>query len=474
MLRKLGKLLFFILLALPLSASVKTVSAEYFMEGEALQFQIIAKGFDITVPEISLIEGYPVEMLRTSQEAVLINSRKANKLTKTYQLFPKKDFTIPPFKLLIDGGVKTTQAHDVVLKKISKTLSEDFDLQMSLEKKAVYLGEELTLKVTFTYKDVEDYTILPPEFSEISVQELNSKEWKKEDGRWVEELTYSLKPHKEGNLILAPLKARLEVLKEGYKNLNNKSRYTQKISVYSNALNLEVKPLAEDLSLVGEYSLTASVNKQKVNMGEAVILTLMIEGEGNLDNLDALTLQIPDATIYTKESKKDDEKRLHTKTFELICEHNFTIPAFTLPYFHTKTRTPKILRTHAFDINVINGLRLPQEKGSDDKEIQNKTEKETISMSEKLLFFLIGSLSTLVLIAAYTIWKKRTQTVRHPSWFKAIQESTSQDSLFKKMVPHLGKDKTLDRLIYRLEGENVSDFKKLKKEIILRAKKLSK
>ena len=72
------------------------------------------------------------------------------------------------------------------------------------------------------------------------------------------------------------------------------------------------------------------------------------------------------------------------------------------------------------------------------------------------------------------IWKKKKEPTKHPSLIKALRKITSQDTRFKKMVPYLDKDRRLYRLIYHLEGEARSDFKEVKKEILLNVKNLSK
>jgi len=473
MLHKLGKIFFLILLTLPLSASVEISAPKHFMEGEALRFQLIAKGFHIKMPEISKIEGYALENIKSSEEAVLINSKKANKITRIYQFFPKSDVTIPSFEILIDNKLETTQAKYVALKKIAKTISENFDFQMKLSKQKAYTTESLTLTITFSYKNLEDYELPELDLPNFITEELSSKEWQDKNGRWIEEISYRLKPQKTGILKLKPLKARVLVLKDGYKNLNNRSKYTQKLSVYSNSLDLDVQALPKELSLVGDYKLFTTINKDKINVGEAITLTLGIEGEGNIDNLDAFKLDIPNTTVYAKQSKRDKDRHLHIKTFDILADQDFTIPSFSLSYFNTKTQTPEVLKSKAFNVKVTNN-RSPIKKPHLNKNlIKDDLPKENVTMLEKTLFFVIGSLFTLVLLTLYKLWKIRNVSQKRPPLIMSLKKSTNQETLFKKMVPYIGKDRRLDRLIYLLEGETLPNFKEVKKEILIHMKNMS-
>jgi len=469
MLNKLGKQLLLLLMALPLSASVKMLAPDHFMEGEALSFQVIARGFKVKIPQIESIEGYSVENIKTSEETIIINTRRANKVTKTYRMFAKKSIVIPSFAIEIDDTCVKTKNKKVELQKITKTISDNFDLQMQLDKTDAYIGEESVLSVTFAYKDLEDYSLSEVDFSDFLLKELGTKEWIRADGHRVEEIRYSLTPQAEGRLILPPLKAEVEVLKSGH---------TRKISLFSNKLTLNVTALPKGLSLIGEYQLNASINRQSVNAGEAVTLVLTIEGVGNMDNLDALDLHIPGTMVYVKSVQKRQDNTIaqYSKTFEIISDRNFTIPAITLHYFDKTSQRKKTIQSRAFDIEVFanNLLRdKPKEKLDKDEVFKEITyEEERITGMERLIYFLIGILSSMVFMFMYKQFKNKTQPKKQPELIQVLKKIKTQDALFKKMVPHVGRDKDLDRLIYRLEGVEAVDFKEIKKEIIQKVQML--
>lgn len=470
MLNKLGKpLLLFFMVMLPLSASVEMHAPDHVMEGEALHFQIIARGFNVKIPQITTIAGYSVENIETSEETIIINMRRANKVTKTYRVFPKKSITIPSFTIEVDQKDEKTKNKKIKLQKITKTISDHFDLQMYLNKRDAYVGEEVVLNVIFAYKNVEDYILPEVNFPDLLLKELSSKEWVREDGYSVEEIRYALRPQAEGKLRLRPLKAEAEVLKGGD---------IQNVPIYSNELMLNVKALPKGVSLFGEYQIDTRVDKQRVNAGEAVELILTIEGNGNLDMLDDLELEIPGTTLYAKSVQKHVENSIevYTKTFEVISDKNYTIPAITLTYFDKESQRKKTIQSRAFDVEVIGThLDIDNSKAKPVKEEAFKKmgeETERITAMERVIYFLIGVLSSIVFMRIYRQFKNKMQLKKEPELIHELKQIKTQDTLFKKIVPYAGRDRRLDRLIYQLEGKETANFKEIKKEILQRVQTL--
>ncbi|GIT97209.1 BatD family protein [Sulfurovum sp. TSL1] len=463
MLNKLGKTFLFLIVMLPLSASVEMHAPDHVMEGEALHFQIIARGFNVKIPPIKSIEGYSVENTETSEETIILNTRRASKVTKTYRIFPKKSITIPAFTIEVDQKDEKTKNKKIRLQKITKTISDHFDLQMHLNKRDAYSGEEVVLTVIFAYKNVEDYSLPEVTFPGLLLKELSSKTWIRADGYSVEEIRYTLRPQTEGKLTLSPLKAEAEVRKGGD---------IQRVSIYSNELLLNVKALPKGVSLFGAYQLDTRVDTQRVNAGEAVELILTIEGSGNLDTLDDLDLDIPGTTLYVKSVQKHQEKStgVYRKVFEIISDKNYTIPAITLSYFDQESQRKKTIQSKAFDVEVIeshrakNNSKAKPAKDEVSKKMANATER--ITDMERVIYFLIGVLSSIVFMLVYRQFKNKTELKKQPELVHELKQIKTQDALFKKIVPYVGRDRHLDRLIYQLEGKETANFKEIKKKII--------
>jgi len=439
--KNLGNTIFMLLfISFDLCAWVKTTAHESIMKTEVLEFTVIAKGFSVKFPKIEYIDGYVVQNIKTSHEATLINAKKADKVTKVYSLTPDKDVVLPVFSIKVDGKIEKTKALLVKVKKRTQTQSSDYKLSMDINKKTPMVGEKMILHVRLVYKDLLDYTVFTPHFNDFSLKELSDKEYENDKGEWVEELAYEIIPKKVGTFILHPAKAAIELSVPKHKKRN----------IYSNALRLSVKAIPNNLSIIGDYELHASVNKTNVNKNKPVKLTLTLLGSGNINNFDDIKIEVPGATVYEKSTKHTNEK-----SFDIISDKNFTIPSVSLQYYDVKEQKAKEISTYAFAISV------------EDSKSEKTTKKEnTLTMVEKIIYFIFGMLVTLFLVYMYKTLRNIKTTDKEKIIKKELQSIQSKEELLKKVVPYLGRDKRLDHLIYALENIENTNFKKLKKEII--------
>jgi len=448
MLKNLGNIIFLLLL-IPFDAYawVKTFAPQYIMKTEALEFTVVAKGFHIKFPKIEYIDGYVVKNIKTSHEAVIIDARKANKLSKTYSLTPDNDVTLPAFNIEVDGKVEKTQPLHVTVKKLTQTRSPDYKLSMDISNKTPMVGEKVTLHVKLVYKDLQDYDLFTPVFNNFSLQELSDKEYKNDKDEWIEEVVYDVTPQRSGTFILHPAKAKIELSIPKYKKRN----------IYSNALTLLVTAIPNNLSIVGSYELNASVNTKIIRKNQPVKFTLYLQGSGNINNFDDLNIRVPGATVYEKSTKKlhRGKSDIYQKSFEIVSDKNFTIPSVSLQYFDIKEKKIKNINTQDFAIIVKDSVR-----------VKITTKEEKLTIMEKTVYFMSGVFVTLLLIYMYKVLNNAKTTDKQKRVKKELQNIHAKEELLKKVVPYLGKDKSLNRLIYALENVENSEFKKLKKEII--------
>ncbi len=128
---------------------------------------------------------------------------------------------------------------------------------------------------------------------------------------------------------------------------------------FSKALKVKVNPLPgikpSDFSgIVGKAALSATLNKDSVNVNDAVNLKLVISGSGNLKLANAPEMKLPaDLEVYdpkiTDDLKNGMSGTTGQKTFEylLIPRHygDFTIPPVSYSYFNLSTRQYENLKT---------------------------------------------------------------------------------------------------------------------------------
>jgi len=102
-----------------------------------------------------------------------------------------------------------------------------YSLEAQLSNTSILLGETVQLKLIYRYKDVEDYEVVEPAFSDFIVKEVDSNDYKDSDGYSVEEIRYSLLAQKEGNFSLSNLHVETQIIDANYKSFDNRSKYTK-------------------------------------------------------------------------------------------------------------------------------------------------------------------------------------------------------------------------------------------------------
>jgi len=134
------------------------------------------------------------------------------------------------------------------------------------------------------------------------------------------------------------------------------------------------------------------------------------------------------------------------KEFDIVSDHNYTIPSLSLQYYNQSTQSTELLSSQAFGIEVITAPT-PQKSKS------------------KILFILL-LMFTGLLYYLYRLFSSLAYLDKKATFIKALKRCKTKEELLAKVAPYLGKDRGLDRLVFRLEGVDELGFKGLKKEIL--------
>ena len=168
-------------------------------------------------------------------------------------------------------------------------------------------------------------------------------------------------------------------------------------AVVSKSVTINVKPLPgnkpDDFSgIVGSMSLKAVINKDTVNVNDAVNFRITVSGNGNLKLAEAPAMKLPpDVEMYdpkiTDNLKNTASGTSGQKTFEylLIPRHygDFIIPPVTYSYFNTTTRKFERLTTDEFRFHARKGT----EKG-DEITVYRGVSKEDVKYVGKDIRFI--------------------------------------------------------------------------------------
>lgn len=479
------KITIFILFTTFLFSDVSIKASKTFITNENMYFEIEASGSDIEFPKITTIAGLSVQNAGQSRSMSNINGRVTNKITRRFQLRPKEDFTIPSFTILIDGQKEKTKTLDIKKQIIKKTKSSYFDLDISIDNKNLYIGEQAVLTMSFKYKDglqIINSSLFNVDFKDFWFKSSEASKSYKEGEYIVQKLKYILFPQKEGLLKIEPLRVDLSLVNPSSNEFFSFRREAKTVNIYSNSLAVNVKKLPENISLIGDFDISATINKDSIIEGEAISYKINIEGFGNIDDVSDIKLDIKDLTIYenkaniTSEIKNDLYYGKYKKTFSILGKEDFIIPSITLSYFSKKLQ--KIIRktSKSFNIKVKTKVETKFEKEAklqksiaSPKVINAQNKKEIVEEAtflSKLSFFALGSLFAFLSMIFYLYLKKNNHKKEELPIIKKVKKTKDIKNLIKVLLPYLKKSKELDSLIFKVERSDIKDLPVLKKQII--------
>lgn len=483
--RKLFKYLFlFIIFICNLYGNVVLISPDNFIKGESLIFEIEARGSSIDFPKIEKIDDYIVKNLGSSRTITNVNGQINSVLKNSYLLFPTKDLEIPSFEVKIDNQIYKTKSKIVKEISPSQTLSKNFELKISTDKNSLYVGEETILKIRFKYKkdlQIVDLSFSMPKLENIWMKQLDNQKNIEEGEYNIQEIDFLIFPQKSGTIEISPARIDVKIVDMSQSSFSMFTTPTKSLKIYSNSLSLQSKPLPENINLIGEFLITSDISKSEIDAGEALSYKIKIEGNGNIDDIKDIKLDIKDTTIYENkpniQTKVLDNKYIGTyeKSFSILANKDFTIPSYELKYFDKNIKKVVIQKTPAYTIKVNNQIAV-----SNNLEKIEKVEpiiKEKIvyknSIKDRVLFFIFGLLFALLTFGLYKYVKNLNKKDKDDlPLVKLIKNCKTKEELIKKIVPYLSANSELDAIIFKLEKDNNIDLKKEKKEIIQIVKSL--
>ncbi|QKF82886.1 BatD family protein [Halarcobacter ebronensis] len=479
-------ILFFLFLS-SLYAEVLLKAPDSFVKGEAYFFELEVSGESLKFPKIEKIDDFVVQEQGTSKSMQYINGNYSEKYIKRYMIVPDKSFTIPSFKFIIDDKEVYTKSKSISEKRVDKTDSTDFDLTLIPSKTSLYVGEELNIKLVFKYKKDLQITNLgfdKPHFENFWYKKLDNSNKRYEDnGFIVQELEFLLFPQKSGELSVGPLRVDVQMVNRA--NNTPFSFFTSlpvEKKIYSNRLNFSVKSLPSNISLIGDFNIDATVDKQKIKEGESISLKLNIDGVGNFDDIQDIKLNIPNATIYDNkpEIKTNYTNRgyegTYTKVFSIVPSESLVIPSIKIEYFDKKEKKIITKQSKSFKIEVEKSKEqkavLEKSKEQTTKSLKESVVIEELSIRQRVEYFIFGIITTLFIFGLYTLVKIQNskKESKDAPLVSLIKRAKTKNEMIKVLIPFLKKDEKLDKLIFECESQK--DFKILKKEILERIKEI--
>jgi hypothetical protein len=371
------------------------VDQQEVLVGETFTLQVQVEGSDAPPePKVSAITDFQVESRggqQNSSESVTIVNGRMNRVSHrgyvfNYGLTPKKEgrLLIPALTLTIDNQTYQTQAISILAKKPVET--NDFKLRLALDKNRAYVGEPVTLTVTwYIGKDVNGFTFTLPILSDprFSLSDGPTAGRNPNQGNVVripaaggEILAEKSNGVLDGQNFLTVSFSKTLIAKEpGVLSLPQATVSCQALSnhrqgardpfsgmspddffgrtrqafrtevVPSNEPTLEVLPLpaegrpADFTGLVGAYSLAVTASPTEVKVGDPITLTIQIAGpaaaEASLPSLGE-ALGVNDFKVPNEMAPGEGSAELKTFTQTVRAKHAGVrqVPTLRLSYFN--------------------------------------------------------------------------------------------------------------------------------------------
>ncbi|BCD67561.1 BatD family protein [Nitratiruptor sp. YY09-18] len=442
--RILGSL---ILLSLWLFAGLKVyLQQNPIYLGEPAKLVIEATGDEIELPQLDKIGPYPVTATAKSESVVNIDGNLSVKKSEILTFYPNKNMTIPPITVKIDGEEVQSEPIELIVKKGSSDQNVVFTLQV--DKKNVYVGEPLIADLMLKIKrniNIVDYSFVMPKLENFWVKQLKSSHnYLEEHGAYlIKHLKLLLIPQKSGDLVISPAIFKYAVPNHTVDTFGFSITAPVWKSVFSNEVRLHVKPLPQDVDLVGDFTMKVTVDKNRVKANEPVNLKIVIDGEGNIENFDGVDLDIPGVTVYknkpiVKEKYTNGHLQAHfEQTFSLIANHSFIIDAINIPYFSLKEKKIKMLQSKPIKIEVEGGT-IEHTKPSEPPSLESSHNiKKNVQQGWRFdwISFAIG-LGAGVLLIVLGFFARVLLSKRGPKKLFGDRKE-----LLKKLLPYVSKDK---------------------------------
>ena len=336
------------------------------------------------------MDDFEVSLQGQSQSISLINGQLDSRKTFTYLLVPKRagDLVIRPFE--IEDGGKTYHTEPIKVHVSAQGqgpaaggggggADRDLFVVARVDKEHAFVNEQLIYTFyLYAAVGVSNLSYTPPQFSGFWTEKLQEGEkqyYKAVDGRryLVIEVSTALFPTTSGKLTIDPARLRLMELTE--RNFSFFDRGVEKL-LRSRPVEVDVQPLPsagkpkEFDGAVGEgLDLSATLDRNEVEEGEPVNLTVRVEGTGNVRTFSKPRLpELPQFKTYDSDTKtevRNLERVSGSRTYEIVLvpreAGEYDIPPVKLAYFDTRDDVYKIRESQPMKVVAVRTARSRQQ-----------------------------------------------------------------------------------------------------------------
>lgn len=384
-----------------------------------LEIDVSGTSSNLPNPDIPQLTDFNMYSSGRSQNVSIINGQVSSSIVFKYVLVPKTivKTTIPPITLNYNGKIYQTQRIpvDVVQSAPSQNnaprqqgnysgpqeqnipeTGDDLFLVAEVDKKNAYVNEQITYSLKF-YRRIDLLSqpgFTPSDFSGFWSEDFAPKNYNavyKGRRYLITELKTLLFPTKPGKFTLKEASLTCQIPDYNSADFFGGffSQGRTKI-IQSKPITINVNPLPEANKpkgfngTVGQYSITADIDKKTVKVNEPVTLNILVSGTGNIKAI--AEPQLPDwpdfkkyETVGSLNINKDSGVLKGNKTFTTVIvpqtPGNKTIEPISFPFFDPDKKQYVNAQTPSFKLLVKPGpqieTNIPEQRTNDIK-IVNK------------------------------------------------------------------------------------------------------
>jgi hypothetical protein len=352
-------------------------------------------------PELPpLDKDWTVHSAGTSRNFSMINGKVSSSSAYRYVLTPRRTGALSIGKARVKVGDSTYETNPITITVTAaqggsspspglapgeeRGSGDDRDLFIttSVSRKSPYVQEQLILTFRFYQRvnllESPDYTAptttgfwsedLPPQrtFNEV----INGRRY------YVTEVRTALFATAPGEFTIGPAKlecavpsVRRNIDRDPFSLFGQSMFESRKVSLTSDPIKVTVKPLPpgapkEFAGAVGQFDLTAKVDRTTVPQGEPVTLNVVVTGTGNIKTVPDLTFPaLPEFKVYDSSSSSDVTKTdgvvRGTKSYQQILvplkAGTLTIPPISLAFFDPAAAEYRSVKSGSQQIAVTPG-----------------------------------------------------------------------------------------------------------------------
>ncbi|MCB9080489.1 MAG: protein BatD [Lewinellaceae bacterium] len=322
-----------------------------------------------------------------SMSTTVINGQMASEMAFSYSLQPRRvgTFTLGAASIKVNGRTYTSNRLriEVLAGGVrQEDAKEEYFVRAILSTEEAFIGQQIRLDYKlFTTREIQNYNIV----EESDYVGFYAEDIKRPDSRIRREIikgreyytrvlrSIALYPQQAGKLTIEPAIMQLGVVVEDPRRSGGIffGNDVRRVPVRTDPVSVTVKPLAGTPPAsfqggVGQFTLNSSISRTELSTDDAVSLTLVITGDGDLKRIAPPKLNLPASfEIYEPKVTEVDlgeaeSLRIGQKSFEYLILPKepgaFTLePAFTC--FSPDSNRFVTLRNNAYTLQVRPGTK---------------------------------------------------------------------------------------------------------------------